>query len=121
MTDCTFYSLQNSHGTAKPAKRQGFSDGTFYYYQFPETDVWYAIVPEIGMSIVSGNSLHQVSRLAHLPTNMRRLHEYKMSASYRLDMRKFADLCDEAGVYPYDEPALESLDLLFAGGDVYGS
>ena len=65
MRKATFYSRGFFPGGVK--KQEGFTDGRFNYYKNPDKNVWYAILPDIGLSVAQERTRKDVIASANNP------------------------------------------------------
>ena len=68
MKKATFYTLLYNRKTGAVAVvKQGYSDGTYYYYYNRDCATWHAIHPRTGVSVSDAGTRKKCAEIAHTP------------------------------------------------------
>ncbi len=71
MKKCIFYSIVRENGKVIAKQQKGYTDGIFNYYSTRGT--WFAIYPEVGMSIKTADKRKDAAAAANNPETLKQL------------------------------------------------
>lgn len=89
----TFYSRTNCNGGV--TKWEGFTDGKFNYYKEPKSKDWYAILPDVGLSVAKERTRRDAIASAHSPSLLEKIDKF-LSKDYNTLASKFDELVKTA-------------------------
>jgi len=96
-----FWSMERRNGHQRVALRKGFTDGNYNFYQ-NENGTWYAVDPENGYAVGSGDNFGTAIADAYSDERQKIIQREIDAGRYAKYAEDFQRCCEEQGVSPDD-------------------